>query len=395
MYAKGSNGVNYNKLVLILGLAGFISAADNWFVSPVLPAIAAGFAASVAKTGVILTAYMIPYGVMQPVYGFFSDLRSKTRLLQFIVFGLALGTAGCALSISLLMLCAFRAITGLFAAGIIAVSLAFIGDTVPDTRRQVYVGRFMGIVFLGQGVSAGLGGLFAKYLSWRIAFLFFFVSAIVSVLLLCKLPESVATSQRSHFFAEFKFAITTQKGKFIFPLATAAGFFLLGLYSYLGSYLHEAVGLNYLQVGLIVMFYGFACLVAGTRVGEFGQLFGRFGTILMGGFFAISSACLLAFFNGWQAGLLATISLGFGYIFIQSTLATIAFDVSPQCTGLSSGLVGLGLFGGGGIGAAFSGLVLSHTGYKDLWILLAAGIVLFIIAPIKLYYTRSKEYDIT
>lgn len=45
------------KLVYILGLAGLISAADNWIVSPVLPAIAAGFGASISQAGAVLTAY--------------------------------------------------------------------------------------------------------------------------------------------------------------------------------------------------------------------------------------------------------------------------------------------------------------------------------------------------
>jgi predicted MFS family arabinose efflux permease len=32
--------MNENRLILILGLAGFVVMADNWVVSPILPAIA-------------------------------------------------------------------------------------------------------------------------------------------------------------------------------------------------------------------------------------------------------------------------------------------------------------------------------------------------------------------
>lgn len=49
-------------LVAVLGLAGFISAADNWIVSPVLPAIAAGLGVSIPMAGIVFTAYMVPYG---------------------------------------------------------------------------------------------------------------------------------------------------------------------------------------------------------------------------------------------------------------------------------------------------------------------------------------------
>lgn len=384
-----------NNFVIILGLAGFISAADNWFVSPVLPAIAAGFGTSVSQVGIILTAYMIPYGFMQPIYGFFSDRKSKAKTLRSIVFGLSIGTVGCSLSTSLWMLCIFRFITGFFAAGIIAVSLALIGDTISNDLRQIYVGRFMGIVFLGQGISASLGGFFAKYISWRIAFLFFCIVAVIVALLLRKLPDNLSTANQKNFFMELKFVVTTQKGKIIFPLALAAGFLLLGLYSYLGSYLHEVSELNYLQVGVIIMFFGLSGLLASSLVGRTSQRLGQTGTVLSGGCFALITVLLLAFSTCWQTGLIATISLGFGYIFIQSTLATIAFDISKESTGLSSGLIGLGLFSGGGIGTAVSGLLLSYTSYKNLWLILAAGIMLFIFTLIKLCLIDWKKSNLS
>jgi predicted MFS family arabinose efflux permease len=59
-----------SSFVWILGSTGLISAADNWIVAPILPSIAASFHVSVAQVAWILTAYMIPYGFMQPVHGF-------------------------------------------------------------------------------------------------------------------------------------------------------------------------------------------------------------------------------------------------------------------------------------------------------------------------------------
>ena len=46
-----------NSIVLLLGLAGFIVMADNWVVSPILPAIAGGIGADVSKAGLLITAY--------------------------------------------------------------------------------------------------------------------------------------------------------------------------------------------------------------------------------------------------------------------------------------------------------------------------------------------------
>ena len=66
-------------------------------------------------------------------------------------------------------------------------------------------------------------------------------------------------------------------------------------------------------------------------------------------------------------------------MFIQSTLATIAFDVAPETKGLPSALVGLGLFGGGGLGAAFCGWLLPIGNYVGIWGVLAAAMLVFVL----------------
>ncbi len=195
------------------------------------------------------------------------------------------------------------------------------------------------------------------------------------------------------FFHEVKQVVSTSKGKIIFPLAFATGFLVLGLYSYLGAFLHEVFALNYLQVGLVVMFYGFACLIAGLRVGKLGERFGQHMVVSVGAGSTLISALLLMFFPFWQAVLVATITLGFGYILIQSPLATIAFDVAPETKGLPSALIGLGLFGGGGLGAAFCGCLLQLGGYETLWSVIAVGIILLIltISRLDLDFTDKSE----
>ncbi len=374
-----------NRLVWILGFTGFISAADNWIVSPILPEIAATMGISIPQAGIILTAYMIPYGLMQPVYGFLGDRLGKKGVLQWIVSGLAIGTLGCAMAGSLWLLCLWRTITGLFAAGLIAVSLALIGDTVPVTERQKYVGKFMGIVFMGQGISVGLGGLFANLLSWRLAFGMFAFLALAANLLLRSVKEHEPPSPtEGNFLQELARVVRTPKGIVIFPTAFAAGFLLLSLYGFLGSFLHEVTGLNDIQIGLVVMGFGFACLAGGTQVGTLSRNFGRKNTVLAGCTLSLLSTILLAFAPHWASALLATLLLGLGYIFIQSTLATIAFDVASSSKGLPSALVGLGLFGGGGLGSAAGSAILSTWSYHTLWLLLAVGIVALMLVITRL-----------
>jgi predicted MFS family arabinose efflux permease len=46
-----------------LGLAGFVVMADNWVVSPILPAIAQNINVPATSAGLLITAYMIPFGI--------------------------------------------------------------------------------------------------------------------------------------------------------------------------------------------------------------------------------------------------------------------------------------------------------------------------------------------
>lgn len=376
---KNTYGFNTNSLVLLLGLAGFISAADNWFVSPILPAISNEMNILNSQAGIILTAYLVPYGFMQPIYGYLSDRWGKVKVLQAIILGLAGGTFGCSLSSSLGVLCFWRAITGFFAAGIIAVSLALIGDAVPFEQRQAHVGKFMGFVALGQGLSVGLGGFLAKYLSWQIAFVCFALASLCVLYFFRKLPKDSPNPTTNNFFKEVITVTLNAKGRVIFPLAMLTGFLLLGLYSYLGAFLYDITKLDYQQVGIVMMFFGISAIFASSILRKFIQRNNHKKTIIVGGCLALIAALILRFFPYWYAGWIVTVILGFSYIFIQSTLATMAFDVASETKGLPSALIGLGLFGGGGLGTAVASWILSIGGYQMLWSVFSIEILTFIL----------------
>ncbi|MTJ79977.1 MAG: MFS transporter [Telmatospirillum sp.] len=365
-------------LVAILGAAGLVSAADNWIVAPILPPIADDLGVTVARAVTVLTAYMIPYGLLQPLHGFLSEGYGRLRLLRRLMLGLAAGTMGCALAPSLSWLCAGRCLTGLFAAGLIAVSLAAIGDRVPPDRRQAAVGRFMGIVFLGQAVAVGLGGMVAEFLSWRTVFTLFTMLALLVFGLLLRLPADRPRPPTTGFIAELVRALNDPRGRLVYSLAFVTGYLLLGLYGFAGAYLQQDGGLSPLQAGAVLMLFGVASLMAGSAVGHVSRRAGRQGVALLGATLGMTAAVMLACSSDWRIGMMAVMALGLGYVFVQSTLATLAFDIGSS--GLSSGLVGLGLFGGGGISSAVGGVILATAGYHLLWIAATLGAAVLIAA---------------
>lgn len=148
-----------NKILLILGLNGFIVMADNWVVSPLLPAISGSLGVAVTNAGLLITAYMIPFGIFQLIFGPLADRFGKKLIINISMIVFTLATALCVVGSSLTDLGIYRALTGIFAASVMPTSLALIGDIFPMKERQSAIGTFMGIAYLGQGMSMAIGGL--------------------------------------------------------------------------------------------------------------------------------------------------------------------------------------------------------------------------------------------
>ena len=376
------------RVVYTLGFCGLVSAADNWFVSPALPAIANALGVAASAAAIVLTAYLVPYGLLQPVCGTLGDRFGRLRVLHVIVAGLAAGTFLCAVAPTLPLLVAARVVTGCFAAGIIAVSQALVGDVVGPERRGAAVGILMGITFTGQGLSSGLGGIITDLMSWRAAFACFGVLAVVALALLLRLPAAdekdavPAPAPTGSFFSRAA-RIFFGGHRAVYLVACSTGLVFLGVYGFMGTFLAERCGLGSTQAGLIMMLYGVMCLVGGTVSGRIGAVRGPRGVICVGeasGLVAIAALLAVSVTGSWAPALLAAGALGFGYILTQPTLVSLSMDADPAQTGLCTGLIGLGVFAGGGVGSALGGRLVAAGGCPLLWVVAAALLAVQLVA---------------
>lgn len=398
------------KIVVTLGFCGLVSAADNWFVSPALPAIAQTLAIAPAAATIILTAYLTPYGLLQPVCGAIGDAVGRVRLLCIIVAGLAVSTVLCAAAATLEALVVARIVTGCFAAGIISVNQSLVGSVVSEEDRQGAVGLLMGVTFTGQGLSAGLGGLICDLVGWRAAFICFGAlgtAAWLGVRRLRYLDEmdgagtvdaagagvsaagagAVSSAEREPFrlaaFLRHAAQILFGPGRAIYFVAFTTGIIFLGVYGFMGTFLAERCGLSSTQAGLLMMFYGLACLAGGSISGRIGEARGQRGVIAVGEASGVIATALLAastITGSWMPALPAAACLGLGYILVQPTLVSFSMDIDPSHTGLCTGLIGLGVFAGGGIGSSLGSIAIAGGGYLALWTIAGVALIAQAIA---------------
>lgn len=362
--------MNENRLILILGLAGFVVMADNWVVSPILPAIAKSLQVSPVRAGLLISAYMIPFGLFQLVFGPLADRYGKRPVITFSMVFFTIGTALCGLGLGLFDLALYRAVTGVFAASVMPISLALIGDVVPMERRQQAIGTFMGIAFLGQGLSMAVGGSIAYFVSWRGVFFTYAALSVISTLLLIFVGGKAHSkkNRESRFFKPYVDLLRNVRSLWVYIVVLLEGILIIGSFSYLGAYTEHLFSYNYFVIGLILTAFGAGAVITGRLVGKIAQRIGRLNTLSLGLVSTVIANGLLFSVTTQPVLLIIAIALlGIGFMLAHSSLITIATEFAKMARGTAMSLVAFGFMGGGGVGTAIGGRVISSVGYASFY----------------------------
>jgi len=154
-----------------LSLSMLLSALGTSIANVGLPALARAFDASFQDVQWIVLAYLLAITSLIVGAGRLGDVVGRRRLL---LVGVALFTAAsglCGVAPTLWLLVAARAAQGVGAAVMMALTLAFVGETVPKART----GRAMGLLgtmsAVGTALGPSLGGVLVAGFGWRALFL--------------------------------------------------------------------------------------------------------------------------------------------------------------------------------------------------------------------------------
>ena len=370
--------INKNSIVLLLGLAGFIVMADNWVVSPILPAIAENLNIDIAKAGLLISAYMIPFGIFQIIFGPLADRYGKKQVITFSLIMFTIATGLCALGSSLTNLAIYRGLTGIFAASVMPISLALIGDIFPMEERQQAIGTFMGISFLGQGLSMAIGGTIAYFLNWKGVFISYAVLSLIPAILLIsnykKLPSE--KNPNSEILKPYFRLLSNSKSLFTYLIVMLEGIFIVGSFSYIGSYIAKTYHYNYFKIGMILTAFGIMSVIGGRLSGKLSKKLGQ-KKVLSAGLLSAAIADIIIFYFGSNIYLLilGVALLGLGFILTHSTLLTRATEFAQKARGAAMSLVAFCFMGGGGVGTAIGGKIIVAYSLNSLFMIY--GIALF------------------
>jgi predicted MFS family arabinose efflux permease len=357
--------------------------ADNWVVSPILPSISKDLGVSVANASLIISAYMIPFGLFQLVFGYLADRFGKRQVISFAMVFFTIATGLCAFGVGLTDLTIYRVLTGIFAASVMPISLALIGDIFPLNERQTAIGTFLGISFLGQGLSMAIGGSIAYFFNWRGVFIIYALLSVVATTLLLTIGRSIPSTKNedSKVFAPYVNILKSSSSLKIYLLVFFEGFFLLGSFSFLSGFIQNIYDFNNLLIGLIMSTFGVMSIIGGRISGKITAKVGRKKTILLGLTIALLAMIIIVTLGNVLVALIVGIGfLGLGLMLAHSTFLTIATEFAAKARGVAMSLVAFCFMGGGGLGTALGSQIVVNSSFLTLFTLYGIGLLGLVLA---------------
>lgn len=410
---RSERGPVLAALMLCTGLV----ALDSTIIATAVPSIVrdlGGF----AQFPWLFSIYLLTQAVTVPLYGKLADVVGRKPVMFFGIAVFLLGSVLCGVAWSMPALIAFRALQGIGAGAVQPMSMTIVGDlyTVEERARvQGYIASVWGIASV---LGPTLGGVFSQYASWRwIFFVNLPLGAIATYWLARRFHERIKERRRHRIDYLGAATLTigcsllilglldggvawpwlspTSIGIFVgavallvwfvvvesrieepvLPLwvfrrpvltgsnlaALAAGTILIGLSSYVPSYVQGVLGTGALVAGFALASLTLGWPLAATLSGRIYMRIGFRDTSLIGGGFVILGAVLCALLpehaHVWQAGgACFVVGIGLGLL-ASPTLVAAQSVVGWERRGVVTGTNMFSRSMGSAVGAAVFGAI--------------------------------------
>ena len=399
-----------------LSLSVLLSSLGTSIANVALPTLAQAFNASFQEVQWIVLAYLLAITTLIVSVGRLGDITGRRRLLLAGIFLFTVASVVCCGAPTLRLLIAARAAQGLGAAIMMALTMAFVGETVPKAKT----GRAMGLLgtmsAMGTALGPSLGGMLIAGLGWQAIFFINVPLGILALLLAYRyLPvdrrgaktdragfDHVGTVLLALTLAAYALAMTMGRGS-VGPLnmallvtaVFAAGLFVLAearaasplirlaifrdpmlsaslAMSALVStvmmatlvvgpfYLSRTLGLDAAMAGLALSVGPLAAALTGVPAGRMADCFGA-QRVTIGGLFAIAAGSFVLTMMPVTFGIagyvapIVVITVGYALFQIANNTSVMA-DIRPDQRGVIAGMLNLsrhlGLITGASVMAA-------------------------------------------
>jgi YNFM family putative membrane transporter len=370
-----------NPAFFALAAAAFVSGANLRLFDALLPTVAHDFGVLPTTASVVVTAFTLAYGLFQVVHGPLGDRIGKLRVIGGATLIASAASLGSAFAPDLQTLAVLRFATGIGAAAIVPLALAWVGDNTAYDRRQAALGRFLGFILMGQILGPALGGALAEFIHWRRVFdVLAAVFLLVSVVLFAvdrKTPRPVALAAPAGVLRGYARVLADPWVRIVMLTVFLEGGLFYGAFAYTGAWLRERFGLSYFMIGALLAGFGLGGMIYSLMVRRLLARFGETGFVKIGGGLLLLCFLTLPVLPVWQATVPVFVAAGFGFYMFHNTLQTRATEMAPQARGTAIAVFAFALFMGQAGGVAACGALIRLLHYE--WTFVAMGLALCLL----------------
>jgi EmrB/QacA subfamily drug resistance transporter len=384
-----------------LSLSMLLASLGTSIANVALPTLAQAFGASFQEVQWVVIAYLLAITTLIVGAGRLGDLTGRRRLLLAGIFLFTAASVLCGVAPTLGLLIAARAAQGVGAAIMMALTMAFVGETVPKQQSGSAMGLLGTMSAIGTALGPSLGGVLIAGPGWRAIFLVNLPLGILTFVLAYRAPpvdrrgrttdgagfDAMGTLLLALTLAAYALAMTIGRGSFgalniALLLAAVLG---LGLFvraearaasplirlamfrdpvlsaslamSALVStvlmatlvvgpfYLAGALGLDAALVGLVLSVGPLVVALTSVPAGRMADRFGA-GRMTIAGLIGIAAGCfmlsLLPATLGIPGYVAPLVVITAGYALFQTANNTaVMTDIGPDQRGVVSGLLNL------------------------------------------------------
>lgn len=352
------------RSIVLLSFATFTSMSAQRICDAMLPELSRVFVTGLPQAAQVVSVFAIVYGSLQLFYGPLGDRLGKFRVIAWATLACSLGNLVAVFAGSLEMLVLSRMLVAAAAAGIIPLTLAWLGDVTEPGRLQETIARVGLGTALGVGSGQLAGGLLTDALGWRWAFgclaLLFFGVGLLLLTDLRRQEQALALAvagrpvpplaQPPHFLSQVSALLAQPWPRTILLVGVvegAAGFGALAIWA---SHLHLALGFSLSAAGGVVALFGFGgvCYMATAR--HLIRHLRQPQLVLLGVALVLAAALVVGFSPlGWTT-VPASLLAGFGFFAFHNVMQASAAQMAPAARGSAVALFAASLFLGQSVG---------------------------------------------
>ena len=257
-------------VVMLLAVGTFLTATTEFVIAGLLPELAADLDVSVARAGLLITAFAVGMIVGAPLIAIATARVPQRSTLVAALLVFSAGHVVAAISSSFTVVLIARIVTALATGTFLAVAAAVAVASVGAANGARAMGTLMSGVALATVVGVPLGSFVGQLVGWRGVF---WGLAVVSAFAAAGIARLVPHSDRETTSSLREQAGVLTQGRLWLVLAATAlvtgGF--MAAFSFVSPLLTERTGLSGNVVPLVLVGFGVGSLIGTNLAGRFGD----------------------------------------------------------------------------------------------------------------------------